>query len=405
MLIRPLTLFGATLFTILSLGGCPAVITDNTYGILTSTSASNVRTVPTTANLATSVVSEPIFMVNGLPFVEVTVNDAGPFLFLLDTGAATTVVSPEVASRFPENVTLSNVRVSDSTADTIPANSVLHLDTLDLGALELTGFDAVTLDLSDLSATFGVEIGGILGFPAFNDLLLTIDYGNNTVLISDETLDSNSADVIAMNLVDGHPYVDVKIGDSDVATMLDSGHAGSYSLPSDTPGISFEVGPLPWFSSVDLSGPSSRKIARLAGDVELGLVTWETPVVTVDGPATPNIGSGLLSFFTVSFDQRSGLVQISTGGEPTTLQSASVATYGLQISNDGTQTIVTEVLAGSPAHLAGIQVGDVLTTVDGLDAGQVAPSVLNRAVESITLEIVRDGEVLVTDVDRTIWVR
>lgn len=404
MLIRPLTLFGATIIATLTLGGCPMSFPQITVDALRTPPSTGVRTVPADLRLADVEVTAPFTMIGGLPFVEVFINDAGPLLFLLDTGAATTVVTPSVTNRFPDNVAQSDVRIFDSTADMIQANSVLRIDTLSLGGLELLDFDAITLDLDGLSETFGVEVSGILGFPAFTNLLLTVDYNTNTVIASDTLLDPDAAGVVPMTLTDGHPFVSVQIGDTTVTTMLDTGHAGSYSLPSDTPGIAFESGPQPWFSSVDLSGPSSRQIARLAGDVTLGPVLWETPIVTVDGPLTPNLGSGFMSFFAVSFDQRSGLVEIATGDEPSTLQSASVTTYGLQLDNDGDRPVVAEVLAGSPADLAGIQVGDELITVDGLDAGQVAPAVLFLPTEQITLQIVRDDDVLIADISRTVWV-
>lgn len=402
-LIRPLMLFGATLFSTLLLGGCPTSFPSNSNDVLGNTTLS-LRTVPANARLNSDVAEAPITMIGGLPFVEVTINDAGPFLFLVDTGAATTVVIPAVAALFPENINLSEVRIFDSTSDAIPSKSALQIDSLRLADLELNDFDAVTIDLSNLSQSFGTEVHGILGFPAFANLLLTIDYNENMLRVSDQLLDPNSPDAVSMTIIDGHPFVDVRIGETVVSTMLDTGHGGSYSLPLDTPGITYSAQPMPWFSSMDLSGPSPRQIGRLAGDVELGPVLWETPIITVDGPDTANIGSGLMSLFVVSFDQRSGLVELASDGEQRILQSAPISTFGIQISDNGTERIVSEVLAGSPAEAAGIEAGDALVSVDGINAGLVVPAVTTLPVQTLTIEVERPEGNLVANVNRTVWV-
>lgn len=416
MLNRPVILFAATLLSTLSLGGCPAILSDETTGSGTSGLSVNVRTVPLATRLISSTTEVPLEMIDGLPFVEVSINGEGSWRFLLDTGAATSVVSLPVALHYPQAILPVEALITDSTADAIMADSILHIDSLSLGGLALSDFHAIAIDLGSLSEVCGVEIHGILGFPAFRDLLLTIDYPNQRVVVEDAVLDTDAADVIPMHLIDNHPYVELAIGETQVNAMLDTGHASSLSLPANTSGVGYTADPMPWFSSVDLSGPSSRQIARLADDLMLGMVMWEQPIITVDGPDKPNLGSGFMSFFEVSFDQRSGLVRIVTeDGEPQTLHSPSVMTFGLQIGGNGDQAYVAEVLAGSPSDLAGLQAGDELISVNGLASGQSASTVA-AADQLLVLEVIRSGgavdsgqsaddeDVFIASVSRTVWV-
>jgi hypothetical protein len=416
MLNRPIILFTATLIATLSLGGCPAILADETTVPGSSVLSVNVRAVPLSTQLLSPSAEVPLEMIDGLPFVEVTINGEGPWRFLLDTGAATSVVSLPVAWRYPQSLTAMEALITDSTADAIMADSILHISSLTLGGLNLSDFHAIALDLSSLSEACGVEVHGILGFPVFRDLLLTIDYPGQRILIDDTVLDAEAADVIPMALIDNHPFVDLTIGQSRVSALLDTGHASSLSLPADTPGIGFTADPMPWFSSVDLSGPGSRQIARLAEDLALGMVLWEQPIITVDGPDKPNLGSGFMSFFEVSFDQRSGLVRIVTqDGEPQTLHSPSVLTFGVQIGSSDEQAYVAEVLAGSPSDQAGLQAGDELLSINGLASGQTASAVAS-ANHLLVLEVVRSGaagdsgqsvgdeDVFIASVSRTVWV-
>jgi hypothetical protein len=48
---------------------------------------------------------------------------------------------------------------------------------------ELIPNEVVALDLSNLSRHYGVEVMGVLGFPALSNYILTIDYRNGRVKI------------------------------------------------------------------------------------------------------------------------------------------------------------------------------------------------------------------------------
>jgi len=79
---------------------------------------------------------------------------------------------------------------------------------------------------------------------------------------------------------------------------------------------------------------------------------------------------------------------------------------GVNISENNGKTVVGAPITGSPAHLAGLQIGDVIETVDGVDIagfvidktvsiirgviGTTVVIVVDRAGEKITFNIVRD---------------
>ncbi len=66
-------------------------------------------------------------------------------------------------------------------------------------------------------------------------------------------------------------------------------------------------------------------------------------------------------------------------------------------SPDGNGVLVSKVISGSPADEAGLQVGDVIVSVDGREidgAGDVGRALRAQAGQSVDVEVIRDGNSL-----------
>jgi len=108
------------------------------------------------------------------------VNNSAAMLFLIDTGADGNVISKRAAKQ----VTKINLDadsyvqgLSGTVNDVYTANKVtLHFDHLDQKNQGIT-----TFDLSTLSADFGTEISGLLGFDTLHLLQIKIDYRDGLV--------------------------------------------------------------------------------------------------------------------------------------------------------------------------------------------------------------------------------
>lgn len=63
-------------------------------------------------------------------------------------------------------------------------------------------------------------------------------------------------------------------------------------------------------------------------------------------------------------------------------------------SPDGSGVLVSKVISGSPADEAGLQVGDVIVSVDGQEidgAGDIGRALRDKAGQSVDVEVIRDG--------------
>jgi hypothetical protein len=101
---------------------------------------------------------------------------------VLDTGAFCSAVSREVARTLRGPSIVPEVRVA---AGTGAATGQLVSSTVHFAIAEqdLIPNELVAVDLSNLSRHYGVEVMGVLGFPALSHYILTVDYRNAQIKI------------------------------------------------------------------------------------------------------------------------------------------------------------------------------------------------------------------------------
>jgi predicted aspartyl protease len=130
-----------------------------------------------------NVASVPLRVVQGAQIVvALSVNDAGPFDFLVDTGAQTTTVDDQLASRLG---LADEGKTHVSGAATYAAKPYTHLAQVEVGSRRVTDVLAVIDNLAELHAA-DRRIRGILGGDFLTHFDLLIDNEHN-VLCLDET--------------------------------------------------------------------------------------------------------------------------------------------------------------------------------------------------------------------------
>jgi len=109
-----------------------------------------------------------------LVLVPVRMAGEGPFTFALDTGASTTVVSPELARRLG----IRGGRIAAMTGGGGRASGLVgRSGSVAVGAAEVGEMDVVVGPfLTPLSEVVGTRLDGILGFNFLREFLVTIDY-------------------------------------------------------------------------------------------------------------------------------------------------------------------------------------------------------------------------------------
>jgi predicted aspartyl protease len=101
------------------------------------------------------------------------VNGAGPFDFILDTGAGTSLLSAELAQQL--NIKILGTKEGQSAGGKISV-SLAKVDSLAVGQAKIEDVDVGIVDLDHISKTIGAKIDGDIGYNFLKHFRVTIDY-------------------------------------------------------------------------------------------------------------------------------------------------------------------------------------------------------------------------------------
>jgi predicted aspartyl protease len=111
--------------------------------------------------------SDPLIVVQG------TANGAGPFNFVVDTGASMSVLTPGAARRAGVS---GGRRARASGAQGSMGATICRVRSLRVGDVEARNLQVAVVDLASLNRQTRLKIGGIIGHNFLRRYLITIDY-------------------------------------------------------------------------------------------------------------------------------------------------------------------------------------------------------------------------------------
>jgi hypothetical protein len=305
--------------------------------------------------------------VSHLLMVEGTIGGAGPYRFLIDTGSSVTLVSDRIAETLPDFRAaggLAPVQVISAAGGSTLLGSTT-LPSLELGTATFANIRAAVYDFADFSNHLGLTVDGILGFPIFRDVLLTLDYPRNRVVLSPRFPARTIPGVaIPFALEDGtRPIVNVELGGSTFMALIDSGSDLSFTLNPTGLNPPFKSGPRNGPVVSTLSGSDPRQIGRLADTLSLGTCEIREPrVMLTDQLST--IGAEILRHYTLTFDQRRGLLILDPARDGAVRLPPQRST-GLSFARLPAEWRVLQVLDDAPAATRQIEPGDVIVGING----------------------------------------
>lgn len=312
-------------------------------------------------------VAVPGRLVSNLLLVEGTVGGAGPYHFLVDTGSSVTLVSDRIAAAIPgfrPSAGLAPVQVVSAAGGATLLGSTT-LPSLELRTATFANVRAAVYDFVDFSNHLGITVDGIIGFPVFRDLLLTLDYPRSRVVLSPRFPARTVPGVaVPFALEDGtRPIVNVELGDATFMALIDSGSNLPFTLNATGLNPSFKYGPRTGPLVATLSGDAPRQIGRLADTLVLGTFAVREPRVMLTDQL-PTIGAEILRHFTLTFDQRRGLVILAPERDAA-LKLPPQRTTGLSFARLPAEWRVLQVLEDAPAATRQIEPGDGIVGIDG----------------------------------------
>jgi predicted aspartyl protease len=117
-----------------------------------------------------------------LILLPVHVNDRGPFEFILDTGAGTSLLTPELAKQL--DVKIVGSKEGQSAGGKV-AVSLAKADSLAVGNAKIDDVDLGIVDLAHVGKTIGAKIDGDLGYNFLKHFRVTINYRDCEISFDD----------------------------------------------------------------------------------------------------------------------------------------------------------------------------------------------------------------------------
>ena len=117
-----------------------------------------------------------------LILLPVQVNGRGPFDFILDTGAGTSLLSSDLAKQL--DVKVIGSKEGHSAGEKVSV-SLAKIDFLAVGGIKLSDVDVGVVDLANIGKTIGAKIDGDLGYNFLKHFRISIDYRDSEIRLDD----------------------------------------------------------------------------------------------------------------------------------------------------------------------------------------------------------------------------
>jgi Aspartyl protease/PDZ domain len=322
-------------------------------------------------------VTVPFRLLNNHIYLNAMVNGKGPYNYLVDTGGHC-LISPQLVAELGLKIVGSNAMSGAGTKTT--AGGFTHVDEIALGGVRMRnqlGF-AAPIYAPEVE---GIRVDGMVGFELFRRFAVQIDYGRHLMIITDPTRfnPTDAGTPIPFVFYDHLPMVRGALADLPARFDIDTGSrsevdiTGPFVAAHDlrtrfSKGVSAVTG---W----GMGGPSRSYVVRLPS-LTLGGVQVSSVVAGLsedkggsisDPNFEGNIGGGLLKRFVVTFDYAHQMMYLRPIAPPPG-DAGRFDRSGMWMNSGPDGYVVTDVAGNGPADEAGIQVGDIITRLDGVAA-------------------------------------
>ncbi len=345
-------------------------------------------------------------------WLRASVNGQPPADFIYDTGASVTVIDSAYAAKIG--------LVSEGTLQSQGAGSAGSASLSKLKTLRVEGIDGDGVELKDQSVAvlsvnpflapfFWRDCAGIIGYDFIARFVTEVDYDSSRLVLHDPKTFKyeGKGAAIPMRVAGTVPVITMKIDDQyEGEFRLDVGSSSAVDL--HTPfvkqhGLRAKAKPAIEVVGGGFGGTFTSTLTRMK-KMSVGPYSWTEPLVTLSSTTegalasedyAGNVGNQILERFTCTFDYDNKTLYLEPGAKYAERDRFSRS--GVQFAKFGDTVKAMQVLKGSAAEKAGIQVEDVVLTVNGKPVSDWDAEGLRnmmegkKAGEKVTIEYERAG--------------
>ncbi len=239
--------------------------------------------------------------------IQVVVNGKGPYPFGLDTGQSVAFLFTQALADELQFEVVGQSPVSDGSGENNATVDIVHVDSVELAGLSLGGMTGIVFDPNNGETP---HRGGVLGFPAFAGMLMTMD-GDAIRVEPGELPEPDGETILPFTMPRNLPRIDVEIGGRKLNAVIDSGNPKFLTLPlslADDLGLRDDL--VVTGRMATLFNEFDVHEATFDGDLRIGSHVWHNPRLEFnDVLPDANVGRGILRELTVTFDQENRRVR------------------------------------------------------------------------------------------------
>ena len=396
----------------------------------------------------------PFQLINNLVFIPLEVNGV-PLNFLLDSGVDETILlslddKEEVSFHSVQKIKLKGLGSNEPIEGLKSSNNILSYK----GLVDRHHDVFIVLDQSfNFSSHIGIPVNGIIGYNFFKDNIVEVNYDKKKVFVYKDTkkirkkMLKRSASSIMIERNKPYLISDVAIANEQVPSklLIDIGNSDALWLfenkekKINMPNIKFEDYLGKGFSG-DINGFRSK-----IGSVKINSFTFENPIVAFPDSISiksvnkvvdrvGSLGGEILKRFNIIFDYSNNKIYFSKShyfNDPFLYNMS-----GIELQNDGMQWVqetvnlqtvnldnsydgngnkaqndfklkftlkpifsIASVRKNSPAEASGLQVGDLIVSINNVEAYRYTLQSINNLLKSeegkwLYFEVERNGKLL-----------
>lgn len=383
--------------------------------IMAGPATSQAQTTSLTFDQGNSAMEIPFDLASNLICFQVRVNGSEPAVFILDTGAGYNVIDSTFAANI--GLDLSDRRVSPRTG---AGYSQLSGLTISLPGLKVGGQSAKSQPLAMLSPFAGVPLAGILGYDFIKQFVFRIDYARSRISFYDPAgfVYNGKGEQVPFELAPGlnWPVITVRIDPEkgeprDIRLLIDTGAIGPLQI--NIPDLCRTT--IPNTITMGITGSGMGGVVGRLKSVSFGRTRLDRPLAVMPEAAAGdtedpiakavnqvsqgNFGGAVLRRFTVTFDYPKQVMILEPNRDfGKAMEHDMCGAFIIDQYHPSRGFQVLAVTPGSPSEKAGVRPGDLITSVDGREAGKISLSQakdrFRRHGKKIKLAVEREGQKL-----------
>lgn len=316
----------------------------------------------------------------GFIFIKGKINESEKeYNFLFDTGSSVTIIDSACGQELnlKRNIIKKRIKGSSNKTKYLPQ---FEIENLSIGNLKFSNVKVVATDLTNLAKYTGREIHGVVGGNIIKEFVLTINYDKKYIVFSSEKFykPTNREKKMVLKMeknllffIEPIPEIKGSIYNKEINLnfRIDTGYSGGLSIPlrevmEIEDKFKNSLIKVYGIASEDIYGVTKNTYLVKVKDFGIGALKIDKIISDVHNLNYALLGNSFLKNFIVELNYLQNLVTLYWEGDRKYELSE---TFGLLMLKGNESVVISTIIEGSPADLAGLKVGDGVLEINSVN--------------------------------------